>query len=69
MHRHYYLLKAAVVVLALVTVGMNSGAGTQQIAGEISQAHATTLHFVSVMAASIRCGASAALSHILHVGH
>ncbi len=68
MHRHYYLLKAAVIVLALVTVGMNSGAGTQQIAGEITQAHAGTLHVLSVAAADIRCGVSAALSHILHVG-
>ena len=66
MHRHYYLLKTAIIVLALVTVGLNSGAGTQQIAGEITQAHAGTVEFMQVTAAHIHSGLIAGLNYLLH---
>jgi len=35
MERRYYLLKIAIVVLAIVTAGVGTGMGTTKVAGEI----------------------------------
>ena len=67
MDRRYYLLKAGLIVLALVTVGLNSGPATQRMAGEINEAHASTLNFLQVAAADVRCGFITSLDHLVHI--
>ncbi|HEX3808709.1 MAG TPA: hypothetical protein VH000_13680 [Rhizomicrobium sp.] len=67
MDRRYYLLKAGLLVLALMTVGFNSGRYTREMAGEISQAHASTLTFMQVAMADVRCTALTALDRAAHI--
>lgn len=65
MHRHYYLFKAGVIAIAALTVGLNSGAGTRQMADELAQAHASTVQWVEVTAGNVRGEVVAALEHLI----